>query len=60
MMLPDNAVHRVGATDITFGMPGTGEPMQVHVTSTSALEMRSMSDSKEFIWILLHKVFSWT
>lgn len=44
MMLPVNAVHRVGATDVTFSLPGSGEPMQVHVTDSTALEIRSMSD----------------
>lgn len=44
MMLPDKKVHRVGATDITMGMPGTGSPMEVHVTDQTALEIRSMSD----------------
>jgi len=44
MLVPDEHVHRVGATDITFGMPGSDEPMEVHVTDTTALEIRSMSD----------------
>lgn len=44
MLVPDDHVHRVGATDITFGMPGSDEPMEVHVTDTTALEIRSMSD----------------
>lgn len=44
MMLPDDHVHRVGATDVTMGMPGSDEPMEVHVTDTTALEIRSMSD----------------
>lgn len=44
MMLPQSAVHRVGAVDVTFSLPGSGEPMQVHVTDATALEIRSMSD----------------
>lgn len=44
MMLPESAVHRVGATDVTMSLPGSGEPMQVHVTDTTAIELRSMSD----------------
>lgn len=44
MLVPDDHVHRVGATDITMGMPGSDEPMEVHVTDTTALEIRSMSD----------------
>lgn len=43
-IIPDEHVHRVGATDITMGMPGSDEPMEVHVTDTTALEIRSMSD----------------
>lgn len=48
-MLPTEYVHRAGSTDITFGMPGTGQPMEVHVTDVTALEMRSMSDQGIFI-----------
>lgn len=44
MLLPEEYVHRVGATDVTFSLPGSGEPMQVHVTDSTALEIRSMSD----------------
>lgn len=49
MLLPSQHVHRVGATDITFGMPGSGDPMEVHVTDTTALEIRSMSDQGIYI-----------
>jgi hypothetical protein len=49
MLLPENYVHRVGATDITFAMPGSSEPMEVHVTDVTALEMRSMSDQGIYI-----------
>lgn len=43
-MLAEDSIHRVGATDVTMGLPGSGEPMQVHVTDATALEIRSMSD----------------
>lgn len=44
MMLAEDSVHRVGATDVTFSLPGANEPMTVHVTDTTAIEIRSMSD----------------
>jgi hypothetical protein len=44
MLLPEDAVHRVGATDVTFSLPGSSEPMTVHVTDSTAIEIRSMSD----------------
>jgi hypothetical protein len=44
LMLPVDAVHRVGATDVTFSLPGSNEPMSVHVTDSTAIELRSMSD----------------
>lgn len=56
MMLPDDHVHRVGATDITMGMPGSDEPMEVHVTDTTALEIRSMSDQGIYIERPAHAV----
>jgi len=43
-MLAEDNVHRVGATDVTFALPGQGEAMQVHVTDSTAIELRSMSD----------------
>ncbi len=43
-MLADESFHRVGATDVTFSMPGQGGEMTVHVTDATALEIRSMSD----------------
>lgn len=49
MMIPEDCVHRVGATDVTFSLPGSTEPMQVHVTDSTALEIRSMSDQGVFI-----------
>jgi hypothetical protein len=49
LLLPEQHVHRVGSTDVTFGLPGSGEPMQVHVTDTTALEIRSMSDQGIYI-----------
>jgi len=56
MLLPDDHVHRVGATDITMGMPGSDEPMEVHVTDTTALEIRSMSDQGVYIERPAHAV----
>lgn len=47
-MLAEDSWNRVGATDITFGMPGSGSPMEVHVTDATALEFRSMSDQAIF------------
>ncbi len=44
LMLAEESIHRVGATDVTFALPGSSEPMQVHVTDSTALEIRSMSD----------------
>lgn len=44
MMLSEDSIHRVGATDITFALPGSSEPMEVHVTDSTAIEIRSMSD----------------
>lgn len=51
MMIPDGKLHRVGSTDVTFNMPGAGkdEPMEVHVTDATALEIRSMSDQGIYI-----------
>lgn len=48
MMLNDSSIQRIGATDITFAMPGQGEKMEVHVTDVTALEIRSMSDQAIF------------
>lgn len=49
MMLPDDQVHRIGATDITMALPGTGEPLSVQVTDVTAIEIRSMSDVGVFL-----------
>lgn len=43
-MLAEESIHRVGATDVTMALPGSSEPMEVHVTDSTALEIRSMSD----------------
>jgi hypothetical protein len=56
MLIPDKHVHRVGATDITFGMPGSDEKMEVHVTDTTSLEIRSMSDQGIYIERPAHAV----
>lgn len=49
MMLPEEYVHRTGATDVTMSMPGSGSPLEVHVQDSTALEIRSMSDQGIFI-----------
>lgn len=49
MLLNESSIQRIGATDITFAMPGSAEKiLEVHVTDTTALEMRSMSDQAIF------------
>lgn len=48
MMLAEETFHRCGATDVTFSMPGSDEPLQVHVTDSTALELRAMSDQAIF------------
>jgi hypothetical protein len=48
MLLNEKSIQRIGATDITFGMPGSDSKMEVHVTDQTALEMRSMSDQAIF------------
>ncbi len=49
MMLASDAVHRVGAVDVTFSLPGSGDSMTVHVTDSTAIEIRSMSDQGLYI-----------
>jgi hypothetical protein len=49
IMLPEQAVHRVGSTDVTFSLPGSGDAMQVHVTDSTAIELRSMSDQGVYL-----------
>lgn len=44
MLVDESSFHRMGATDITMAMPGSGSEMEVHVTDQNALEIRSMSD----------------
>lgn len=44
MMIATDSLQRVGAVDVTFSMPGSGSAMEVHVTDSTALEIRSMSD----------------
>ena len=48
MMIPEKALHRVGATDVTMALPGSGEQMSVMVTDSTAIEFRSMSDQGLF------------
>lgn len=49
IMIPEDGYHRVGATDVTFSLPGSGEAMQVHVTDSTAIELRSMSDQGGYL-----------
>lgn len=49
MLLPEDQVHRVGSTDVTMSLPGSGEPLQVIVTGVTAIELHSMSDQGIFI-----------
>lgn len=44
MMLAEDTIQRVGATDVTMALPGSGETMSVNVTDSTAIEIRSMSD----------------
>lgn len=48
MMLAEDSIHRVGSTDVTYSMPGSGEKMEVHVTDSTCVELRSMSDMAIF------------
>jgi hypothetical protein len=48
LMLSEESIQRVGAVDVTFSLPGSGEAMQVHVTDSTAIELRSMSDQAIF------------
>lgn len=48
MLLSEDTINRVGATDITFALPGSGEKMDVQVTDSTAIEFRSMSDQAIF------------
>lgn len=43
-LLSEDTFHRVGATDVTMALPGTGEALTVQVSNSSAIEIRSMSD----------------
>jgi hypothetical protein len=49
MLLPSDEVHRVGSTDVTMSLPGSGEPLTVVVTGVTAIELHSMSDQGIFI-----------
>lgn len=49
MMIPEAHYQRVGATDVTFALGGSGEAMQVQVTDNTAIEFRSMSDQGGYL-----------
>ena len=48
MMLNESSIQRIGATDITFALPGSDQKLEVQVTDYTAIEMRSMSDQAIF------------
>jgi hypothetical protein len=43
-LLPSDEVHRIGSTDVTMALPGSGEELSVQVSNATAIEFRSMSD----------------
>jgi hypothetical protein len=49
MMIPEAHYQRVGATDVTMGLPGSDSKMEVHVTDQTAIEFRSMSDQAGYL-----------
>lgn len=49
MLLPADEVHRIGSTDVTMSLPGSGEELSVQVSNLTAIEFRSMSDQAVFI-----------
>ncbi len=48
-LLPVDEVHRIGSTDVTMALPGSGEELSVQVSSSTAIEFRSMSDMAIFL-----------
>lgn len=49
MLLPEAEVHRIGSTDVTMALPGSGEELSVQVSNLTAIEFRSMSDQAIYI-----------
>jgi hypothetical protein len=49
MMFPEAHYQRVGATDVTMSLPGSGESLSVNVTDSTAIEFRSMSDQGGYV-----------
>lgn len=49
MLLPTDEVHRIGSTDVTMALPGSGEELSVQVSNLTAIEFRSMSDQAIFL-----------
>lgn len=47
-LLPSDEVHRIGSTDVTMALPGSGEELSVQVSNSTAIEFRSMSDQAIF------------
>jgi hypothetical protein len=48
-ILPLKRVKRVGATDVTFNMPGRGDEIFLHIQDETCYEMRAMADQAIFI-----------
>lgn len=47
-MILNESIHRTGATDVTFSLPGSSEKLDVMVSDMTAVEFRSMSDQGIF------------
>jgi len=48
-ILPLKRVKRVGATDVTFNMPGRGDEIFLHIQEETCYEMRAMADQAIFV-----------
>lgn len=44
MLLAEETIHRVGASEVTMALPGSGESMQVQISDMTGVEIRSYSD----------------
>jgi sporulation protein YlmC with PRC-barrel domain len=47
-ILPLKRVKRIGATDITFNMPGRGDEIFLHIQDETCYELRAMADQAIF------------
>ena len=48
-ILPLKRVKRIGATDVTFNMPGRGDEIFLHIQDETCYEMRAMADQAIFV-----------